>query len=89
MRIEDKYKSKPKPTPKPSSVVVGSDGSDGAGDGESTDTSTASTTTTSMPVITSIHECVESGDLIGLQRLLAQHPFSLNEKSIFVSFFLP
>ena len=44
------------------------------------------TNPTPAPVV-SIHACVESGDLTGVQRLITQDPSSLNQRSVFVSFF--
>lgn len=67
-----RIQDKYKSKPKPSS----GGGSGGGG---------ATNMTTATPV-TNIHACVESGDLIGGQRLLTQNPSSLNERNISVRF---
>ncbi|XP_047951565.1 protein CfxQ homolog [Salvia hispanica] len=41
------------------------------------------TNPTPAPVV-SIHACVESGDLTGVQRLITQDPSSLNQRSVFL-----
>ncbi|XP_057787184.1 uncharacterized protein LOC131004506 isoform X2 [Salvia miltiorrhiza] len=64
-----RIQDKYKSKPKPSS---------GGGGGGGNTNPTAATSS-----VTNIHACVESGDLTGLQTLLALNPSSLNERSIF------
>ncbi|XP_057787188.1 ribulose bisphosphate carboxylase/oxygenase activase, chloroplastic isoform X6 [Salvia miltiorrhiza] len=65
-----RIQDKYKSKPKPSS---------GGGGGGGNTNPTAATSS-----VTNIHACVESGDLTGLQTLLALNPSSLNERSIFL-----